>query len=128
MRYAPLNFHEEILNLRNQNYTKKVFNEIYSYFELIQLVKPYQKKVITVQANNLLPRQGSLKSVHFSCYQAGGSLGSLCWKIHYGLINILYMVEYNNYFLNHINGLDLEAIKSQPINLMLTDMYSNIPD
>jgi hypothetical protein len=73
-------------------------------------------------------RQGSSKSVHFSSYQAGGSLGSLCWKIHYGLINILYLVEYNNYFLNHINGLDLEAIKSQPINLMLTDMYLNVVD
>lgn len=46
-------------------------------------------------------------NVHFTCFQAGGALGSLAWRISTGLLTILYLVDYNNYFLNHINGLDL---------------------
>lgn len=30
MRYAPLNLHEEILNLRLEGYDKKIFNRIYT--------------------------------------------------------------------------------------------------
>jgi len=41
---------------------------------------------------------------------------------------MLYLVDFNNFSLNHINGLDLEAIKNQPINILLTDMYPVIPD
>jgi len=44
MRYCPLNIHEEILNLRLPNYNKKIFNKIYTYFEEMQLLKPFQKK------------------------------------------------------------------------------------
>ncbi len=130
MRYAPLNLHEEILNVRSANYDKKVFNRIYSIFESINIIKPYQKKAISIELKNnddsLL--KGTSKSIYFSCYQAGGSLSNLCWKIRMGLISVLYLVDYNNYSLNHINGLDLEAIKSQPVNLLLTDMYPMIGD
>ena len=38
------------------------------------------------------------------------------------------MVDFNNFSLNHINGLDLEAVKNQPISLLLTDMYPMIAD
>lgn len=48
MRYSPLNLHEEILNLRLPNYNPKVFNRIYSEYEEINLVKPYQKKEIVL--------------------------------------------------------------------------------
>lgn len=44
MRYSPLNIHEEMLNLRLPGYNEKVFNRIYSHFEEMNLVKPYQKK------------------------------------------------------------------------------------
>jgi Cft2 family RNA processing exonuclease len=44
MRYSPLNLHEEILNLRLPAYNKKIFNRIYSEYEEMNLVKPYQKK------------------------------------------------------------------------------------
>ncbi len=47
-----------------------------------------------------------LKTIQFCCYLAGGTLGSLYWRISFGLINILYLVEYNNYSLHHIGGLD----------------------
>jgi hypothetical protein len=72
--------------------------------------------------------KGTSKNIHFSSYQAGGALSSLCWKVRLGLINILYLVDYNNFSLNHINGLDLEAIKNQPINLLMTDMCPSISD
>jgi Cft2 family RNA processing exonuclease len=32
MRYSPLSIHEELLNMRLPNYSRKVFNRIYSYF------------------------------------------------------------------------------------------------
>jgi Cft2 family RNA processing exonuclease len=54
---------------------------------------------------------------------AGSSLGSLYWKISYGLINILYLVNYNNYSMNHIAGLDMDNLTNQPINLLITDGY-----
>lgn len=130
MRYAPLNLHEEILNVRCQNYDKKVFNKIYSFYESINIIKPYQKKAISIEMKNkdesLL--KGTTKSVYFSCYQAGGTLSGLCWKIRMGLVNILYLIDYNNFSLNHINGLDFEAIKNQPVNLLLTDMCPMIGD
>ncbi len=66
------------------------------------MVKPYQRKVIEVV------EEGDAKgNVHFTCFQAGGALGSLAWRISTGLLTVLYLVDYNNYFLNHINGLDL---------------------
>jgi len=130
MRYSPLNLHEEILNLRLPNYDKKVFNKIYSFFESIQVIKPYQKKAISIELKNkddsLL--KSTTKSIFFSCYQSGGTLSGLCWKIRMGMVNILYLVDYNNFSLNHINGLDFEAIKNHPVNLLLTDMYPMIPD
>ncbi len=130
MRYAPLNLHEEILNLRSPSYDKKVFNKIYSNFESIQVIKPYQKKAISIELKNhddsLL--KSTSKNIFFSCYQAGGTLSGLTWKIRAGLVNILYLVDYNNFSLNHIHGLDFEAIKNQPINLMLTDMYPILTD
>lgn len=45
-----------------------------------------------------------------------------------GMVNILYLIDYNNFSLNHINGLDFEAIKNQPVNLLLTDIYPTIGD
>jgi hypothetical protein len=130
MRYSPLNFHEEVLNFRNPNYNKKVFNKIYSFYESIQIIKPYQKKAVIIESKSydqsLL--KGTSKSVYFSCYQAGGSLSGICWKIRMGMVNILYLIDYNNFSLNHINGLDFEAIKNQPVNLLLTDTYPTIGD
>lgn len=94
------------------------------------MIKPYQKKAISIEIKNydesLL--KGTTKSVYFSCYQAGGTLSGLCWKIRMGLVNILYLVDYNNFSLNHINGLDFEAIKNQPVDLLLTDMCPMIGD
>ena len=54
---------------------------------------------------------------------AGGTLGSLYWRISYGLINIMYLVEYNNYSLRHIDGLDFDNITSQTTHLLITDAY-----
>ena len=93
MRYSPLNIHDHLLSLRHPAYTPKIFNDVYSFYEGIQLVKPYQRKVVEVQ--------GEIKSnVHFTCFQAGGALGSLAWRVSTGLLTVLYLVDYNNYFLN----------------------------
>jgi hypothetical protein len=45
-----------------------------------------------------------------------------------GLIGVLYLTDYTNYALHHISGLDLESIRNQPVDLLITDMYSPIQD
>lgn len=64
-----------------------------------------------------------IKSIQFACYLAGGYLGSLYWRISYGLVNILYLVEYNNYSMNHIGGLDFDNLATIPTQLLITDPY-----
>lgn len=64
-----------------------------------------------------------IKSIQFACYLAGGYLGSIYWRISYGLVNILYLVEYNNYSMNHINGLDFDNLATIPTHLLVTDAY-----
>lgn len=54
-------------------------------------------------------------------------MGSLVWRLSFGMINMLYLVEYNNYSLYHINGLNLEQILS-PTDIMITDAYKDIDD
>lgn len=49
MRYSPLNVHEELLNIRSRNYSKKTFNRIYKIYESINIIKPLQKKCINLQ-------------------------------------------------------------------------------
>jgi len=50
MRYSPLNLHEELLNLRLDRYNKKIFNKIYSEYEEMNLVKPFQKKELQLNS------------------------------------------------------------------------------
>ena len=38
-------------------------------------------------------------------------------------MNIVYLVNYNNYSLNHIHGLDMDNLVTQPTNLLITDGY-----
>jgi hypothetical protein len=116
MRYAPLSIHEELLSLRIPSYNRKIFNRIYSFFEEMQLVKPHQKKEME------LGEEG--KALQFACYLAGGSLASLYWRISYGLVNIVYLVGYNNYAMNHIAGLEMESLSAQPTHLLITDGYA----
>lgn len=40
-------------------------------------------------------------------------------------MNIVYLVEYNNYSLYHINGLDIDNIL-QPTDILITDTYKDI--
>lgn len=54
-------------------------------------------------------------------------MGSLAWRLSFGIVNILYMVDYNNYSLYHINGVNLEQILS-PTDIFITDTYKNIDD
>lgn len=54
-------------------------------------------------------------------------MGSLAWRLSFGLVNILYMVEYNNYSLYHINGINLEQILA-PTDIFITDTYRNVDD
>jgi Cft2 family RNA processing exonuclease len=97
----------------------------------MQLVKPFQKKEVelTQSPENAMvndkdePIIGPSKRIHFCCYLAGGYLGSVYWRISYGLVNILYLVDFNNYSMQHIGGLDLDNIQSQTINLLITDGY-----
>lgn len=55
---------------------------------------------------------------------AGGYLGSVYWRISYGLVNILYLVDYNNYNMFHIGGLDIDNLKNQTAHLLITDVYA----
>jgi Cft2 family RNA processing exonuclease len=132
MRYSPLNLHEELLNLRLDRYNKKIFNKIYSEYEEMNLVKPFQKKELQLnsaeEGKMVEERSETLretdKKIHFCCYLAGGYLGSVYWRISYGLINIIYLVDYNNYAMHHIGGLDLDNLKSQSTHLLITDACS----
>ena len=49
MRYSPLNLHEQLLLLRMPSYNKKTFNRIYSEYEDLNLVKPFQKKELDLK-------------------------------------------------------------------------------
>lgn len=135
MRYSPLNLHEEILNLRLPNYNKKIFNRIYSEYEEMNMIKPYQKKELLLTSQDEVMEDERFdsvketdKKIHFCCYLAGGYLGSVYWRISYGLINIVYLVDYNNYCMQHIGGLDLENLRSQSTHLLLTDAYPRNDD
>lgn len=37
------------------------------------------------------------------------------------------MIEYNNYSLYHINGLDIQSM-TNPIDIFITDTYRNVDD
>ena len=54
-------------------------------------------------------------------------MGNLAWRVSFGLVNILYLVEYNNYSLHHIGGLDLAQIR-QPTDILVTDTCPDIED
>ena len=62
-------------------------------------MKPYQKKEIElVSASVDMVEESSellrvpIKTIQFASYLSGGYLGSLYWRISYGLVNILYLV------------------------------------
>ena len=67
------------------------------------------------------------KIIYFTSYSAGSSMGNLAWRVSFGLVNILYLVEYNNYSLYHIGGLELAQIR-QPTDNLITDVCPDIPD
>ena len=50
-------------------------------------------------------------------------MGSVYWRISYGLVNILYLVDYNKYNMYHIGGLDIDNLKNQTAHLLITDVY-----
>jgi len=54
-------------------------------------------------------------------------MGSLSWRLSFGIVNIVYLVQYNNYSMYHIGGLDLEQVM-QPTDILITDTYKNIDD
>lgn len=55
-------------------------------------------------------------------------MGSVYWRITFGLVNIVYLVDYNNYNMQHIGGLDLDNLRSQSTHLLLTDAYQRSDD
>ena len=64
-----------------------------------------------------------LKKVQISCYLSGGTICNVYWRITYGLINIVYLVQYNNYPLHHINGLNFDGLTANNTHLLITDTY-----
>ena len=139
MRFSPLNLHEEIVILRLNQYNKKVFNRIYRLYESINVVKTQQKKSVNLgSADSSLPQIAGPnameteepecvigevdKIVYFTGYSAGGNTGSVAWRISFGIVNVLYLAEYNNFSLHHINGLDFNQL-NQPIDILITDGY-----
>lgn len=54
-------------------------------------------------------------------------MGSIAWRLSYGIVNMLYLVSYNNYSMYHIDGLELPQIV-QPTDILITDAYRNIDD
>lgn len=54
-------------------------------------------------------------------------MGSLAWRLSFGIVNILYLVSFNNYSLYHIDGVELAQIM-QPTDILVTDTYRNIQD
>lgn len=62
-------------------------------------MKPYQKKEIELVSASVDMVEEStellrvpIKTIQFASYLSGGYLGSLYWRISYGLVNILYLV------------------------------------
>lgn len=99
------------------------------------MIKPYQKKELLLTSQDEVMEDERFdsvketdKKIHFCCYLAGGYLGSVYWRISFGLINIVYLVDYNNYCMQHIGGLDLENLRSQSTHLLLTDAYPRNDD
>jgi Cft2 family RNA processing exonuclease len=147
VREAPLNLHESLLSLRCKAYNKKVFSKLYKIYESINIIKPQQKISYCANgpddANTVPPKSGQPtamepeepkpaigeveKIIYFTCFSAGGNMGSLSWRLSYGIVNILYLVEYNNYSMYHINGLELPQIM-QPTDILITDTYKKIDD
>lgn len=65
----------------------------------MNLMKPYQKKEIELVSASVDMVEEStellrvpIKTIQFASYLSGGYLGSLYWRISYGLVNILYLV------------------------------------
>lgn len=54
-------------------------------------------------------------------------MGNLTWRLNFGIVNILYLVSYNNYSLHHIGGLNLAQIM-QPTDVLITDACPDIKD
>lgn len=52
-------------------------------------------------------------------------MGGVGWRLSYGLINLLYLVGYNNYSLQHIEGVDIGML-GMPLDILVTDTYANI--
>lgn len=105
----------------------------------MNLVKPFQKQelLLSTPAEQMEEesREGRVLSVkqtdkrlHFCCYLAGGYLGSVYWRITFGLVNIVYLVDYNNYTMQHIGGLDLDNLRGLSTHLLLTDAYQRSDD
>ena len=88
-------------------------------------MKPFQKKEVdlTVESEDIEGVRPLEKKLYFGCYLAGGCLGSLYWRISYGLINVLYLVDYNNYAMAHLAGIDTIQVAAQPTHLLITDSY-----
>ena len=143
MRCSPLNLHEGLLALNCPNYNKKVFNRIYKIYESINIIKTQQKKSVEIADDNkgevAMEKQNAMeeeveptigeveKIIYFTCYSAGSSMGNLAWRVSFGLVNILYLVEYNNYSLYHMGGIDLSQIM-QPTDILITDTCLDIDD
>ena len=90
--------------------------------------KPASVEKVGNMDEELEPTIGEVeKIIYFTCYSAGSSMGNLAWRISFGLVNILYMVEYNNYSLHHIGGLDLSQVM-QPTDVLITDTCHHIDD
>ena len=121
-----------VLTLRCPTYNKKVFNRVYKIYEMINIIKPQQKKSVEVEgpsipvdssANPPNPKAPNDKSamdeegdtiisevekvIYFTSYTAGSCMDNIAWRLSFGIVNIVYLVEYNNYSLYHISGLDL---------------------
>lgn len=73
-------------------------NFFYS-FDKINDIKFLQKKIFSHK------NQSSFLTL--TPYGVGNSLGACAWRLECNLINILYLVAYNNYNEVHLDGVNL---------------------
>ena len=55
----------------------------------------------------------------------GNTLGACAWKIEQNLVNILYLSTYNHQKELHLEGMNLDILKKNRIDILITDAFHN---
>lgn len=94
---------------------KQIFQKIYLNFDKSSQIKYLQKNSVDIS------RKIKDKQLILTPFCIGNSVGACAWKMQLDLINILYLVSYNNYTEYHIESIDLTNLAKQRFDIIITD-------